>query len=82
MVASSVSARSDPRGPRLGELYIAEFSSEIVGTLVPRWEDPMDWGERPPAAGYLDSLSVRQDEPCGGSVGGGAVLGDKERHGP
>jgi GNAT superfamily N-acetyltransferase len=49
-----------------GEFYVAEFSSEIVGTLVLRWEDPKDWGEQPPVAGYLHALAVRKDRPLRG----------------
>lgn len=49
-----------------GEFYVAEISSEMVGTLVLRWEDPKDWGEQPPVAGYLHALSVRKDRPLRG----------------
>jgi GNAT superfamily N-acetyltransferase len=49
-----------------GEFYVATISSEIVGTLVLRWEDPKDWGEQPPVAGYLHALAVRKDRPLRG----------------
>jgi ribosomal protein S18 acetylase RimI-like enzyme len=49
-----------------GEFYVALLSHEIVGTLVLRWEDPKDWGEQPPVAGYLHALSVRKDRPLSG----------------
>ena len=49
-----------------GEVYVAEASGEIVGTFALRWEDPKDWGEQPPIAGYLHALAVRKDRPSHG----------------
>ncbi|HTW40532.1 MAG TPA: GNAT family N-acetyltransferase [Thermoplasmata archaeon] len=49
-----------------GELYVAEWNGEIVGSFVLRYDDEAFWGPQPPVAGYLHQLAVRRDRPVRG----------------
>jgi|HubBroStandDraft_1064217.scaffolds.fasta_scaffold00084_13 ribosomal protein S18 acetylase RimI-like enzyme len=49
-----------------GELYVAEWNGEVVGSFVLRYEDEAFWGSQPPVAGYLHQLAVRRDRPVRG----------------
>lgn len=42
-----------------GNAYVIEYQNHIVGTLALLWEDTEYWGERPPDAGYIHRLALR-----------------------
>jgi GNAT superfamily N-acetyltransferase len=56
-----------------GEVYLAEFDGEAVGTVTILVDDPAYWGERPPDAHYVHKLAVRRDR--GGRGLGAALVG-------
>ncbi|CAN5508499.1 hypothetical protein BH09SUM1_BH09SUM1_34300 [soil metagenome] len=41
-----------------GVSWIARVDGEAIGTLTLQWDDVEMWGEQPPVAGYVHSLSV------------------------
>ena len=56
-----------------GELFVLRRGLEIVGTVRLQWEDADVWGEQPPIAGYVHTLTIRRS--VGGSGVGAAMMG-------
>jgi GNAT superfamily N-acetyltransferase len=44
-----------------GETWLAEDGSDVVGTLVVQWDDPIFWAGFPNDAGYLHRLVALRD---------------------
>jgi GNAT superfamily N-acetyltransferase len=59
-----------------GETWLADDGTEVVGTLVVQWDDPMFWAGYPKDAGYLHRLAVRRR----GTGLGAELLRWAERH--
>ena len=44
-----------------GEMYLAVFDGEPVGTFALQWSDRETWGNVPDDAGYVHGLAIRRD---------------------
>jgi GNAT superfamily N-acetyltransferase len=44
-----------------GEVYLVLHDDRLVGSVTVVWEDPLIWGKRPEAAGYVHMLMVDRD---------------------
>ncbi|HEX9036614.1 MAG TPA: GNAT family N-acetyltransferase [Ktedonobacterales bacterium] len=49
--------RERAEGP---EVYVARRDGAVAGGFTLQWDDPENWEEQPPVAGYLHALCVRR----------------------